>query len=497
MNYKRLKNLIPIGFLIVAIFGSCRKEQSVATDSGAQINFSTGIVYFDTVFTSVGSTTKRFKIYNPNDKKIVLSRVTLLHGNGSLFRLNVDGTPGKNLSNIEIGPKDSLFVFVEVTINPSLGATPFVVSDSVMFSWNGNTKAVGLVAWGQNAYYIRGSNYYKIGEGAIFGKIASREGHDTTWTKDKPIVIYNYAIVDSASILTIEAGTKVYFHPGAGLLVYRYGTLKVKGTLQDSVVFQGDRLDYAYRDIPGQWDRIWINEGSVNNVINYAVIKNGFIGIQTEPLPYEDGSINIATPKALKLTNTIIKNMTGAGILARIFNITGSNDVISNCSQNCLALTEGGNYDFKQCTFADYYPYANRQTPLLFLNNYLKQTLQNGSTSILPFDLTASFGNCIIYGSLENEVGLDPLGSGNKFDYTFDHCLIRIDPKIDTQTSNYKGIIKNPGIAVFKDPGNGDYTLADGSPAIDSGDASIANMVPFDIKGRSRTSNPDMGAYEK
>jgi hypothetical protein len=32
-----------------------------------------------------------------------------------------------------------------------------------------------------------------------------------------------------------------------------------------------------------QWDRIWINENT-RNIINHAVIKNAFIGIQAEIL---------------------------------------------------------------------------------------------------------------------------------------------------------------------------------------------------------------------
>ncbi len=493
-----LKKILFIGCLAALLLPSCRKDQPVNSSSSAKINFSVSTVYFDTVFTSVGSVTRRFKIYNPNNEKVILSRISLLHGSGSLFRMNVDGTPGKSISSIEIGPKDSLFVFVEVTINPSPGATPFIVSDSILFNWNGNTKAIGLVAWGQNAYYIMPDHFPANGPAY---KIVAREGHDTTFNVDKPIVVYGFAVVDSVGILRIPAGGRIYFHPGAGLRVYRGGTLKVNenGTAADSVVFQGDRLDYDYREIPGQWDRIWINEGSVNNVINHAIIKNGFIGIQAEVLPsHYDGTIDQAafnTPNKLTLNNTIIRNMTGAGILARAFNITGGNDVVANCGQFCAALTEGGTYKFTQCTFGDYYLYANRQTPAVLINNYLAQD----NIVLESFDIQATFNNSILYGSLENEVGLDksPFGS-NAFAYTFDHCLLRIDPATNVSTSNFIGVKTNSQNAVFNDPVHGDFTLAEFSDALQAGSPTVIGTYTTDIKGKPRTlGNPDLGAYQK
>ena len=62
------------------------------------------------------------------------------------------------------------------------------------------------------------------------------------------------------------------------------GTLKVNGDKDtvDRVVFRGDRLDDPYRDFPAGWPGIYFMGSSVDNVLNYAVIKNGYqsIGIQ-------------------------------------------------------------------------------------------------------------------------------------------------------------------------------------------------------------------------
>ena len=61
------------------------------------------------------------------------------------------------------------------------------------------------------------------------------------WPNDKPHVVINSFLVDSLRKLTIQQGTRVYMHGNSGLFVY--GTLETNGTKEDSVVFQGDRLE--------------------------------------------------------------------------------------------------------------------------------------------------------------------------------------------------------------------------------------------------------------
>ena len=69
--------------------------------------------------------------------------------------------------------------------------------------------------------------------------------------------------------------------------MYRGAALNVNGELDNEVIFQGDRLEAEFDDIAGQWDRVWINTGAASN-IKYAHIKNGFVGLQVEPLPFDD-----------------------------------------------------------------------------------------------------------------------------------------------------------------------------------------------------------------
>ncbi len=135
-----------------------------------------------------------------------------------------------------------------------------IISDSIVFETNGNIQDVDLAAWGQDAHFFVGNK--KI-EGLSYPYIiVANEGETVTWEDDKPYVIYGWAVVDSTGILNIGPGCNIHFHQNSGLWVYRGGSIHVNGELDSVVTFQGDRLEMEYRDLPGQWDRIWINESS-------------------------------------------------------------------------------------------------------------------------------------------------------------------------------------------------------------------------------------------
>lgn len=120
-----------------------------------------------------------------------------------------------------------------------------------------------MEAWGQDAWYHYPTNAIKFKDGTYFpySLISKDTLVDTIWKKDKPHVIYGYLVVDEHQKLKIEAGVQVYMNYKAGLWVYKGGQLKVLGEKGNEVVFQGARRDKDYADEPGQWDRIWINEG--------------------------------------------------------------------------------------------------------------------------------------------------------------------------------------------------------------------------------------------
>jgi hypothetical protein len=459
------------------IFFSCKKDK-ILLDSSAKLDFSQDSILFDTIFTSIGSTTKYFKVYNNNNQPVVISSIRLGGGNNSPFRFNADGLYGKEVYDIEIGARDSVFLFVEVTVDPNQSNSPLVIRDSLVFELNGNVQDVDLEAWGQDAYFHLPDNKIVFSNGgALYYGI---EPCSATWTNDKPHVVYGYRVVDSTCILTINPGTRVYFHNNAGIWVYRYGTIKVNGTFTDPVNFQGDRLESDYADVPGQWDRIWINEGSTQNEINFAIIKNGFIGIQHEVLS------NINDPMKLKISNTIIQNMSGWGLYTVHGKIDGFNNAIVNCGKNIMAILLGGSFRFRHCTFANFYTQADRTDPILYLNNHDEV---NGA---IPLD-SAYFGNCIFEGSKNEEIALDSVAGG--FNFKFEGCMLKTE--INVGGSRFVYCLKNKPL-VFTNPSLYDFNLELGSWALDNGIPNIGTQLPLDLNNNSRTSDngPDIGAYE-
>ncbi len=461
------------------LVGSCKKENSFA-EGNINLSFSTDTILFDTLFTTIGSSTYTLIVTNNEDQKVNISQIYLGEGQSSQYRMNVDGYSGYNLSDIEIAAHDSIYIFVEVTIDPNSSTDPMLVTDSILFSTNGNLQDVKLIAYGRDAYFILPNKHI---EGLPPFNIVAREGIDTTWASDKPIVIYGYAVVDSTATLRIKKGTEIYFHNKSGLWVYKGGSIKINGTKEKPITFQGDRPEAYYEDLPGQWDRIWINEGSIDNEINYAIIKNGFIGIQAEIFQQHMGNKII-------IKNTIIENMSGVGILSRNQNIDAENLLISNCKQYNMALTMGGNYEFRHCTFANYWNYDIRKTPAIYINNYYKD--QNDV--INNFDLSkADFYNCIIYGNADEELVLDDINNGTIFNYLFDHALLKTQ-NTTSDVNFWKNIVlnKNPN---FVSTSDNDYHIESESAAINKGKAGV--LPPKDLDDVTRdVSTPDLGVYE-
>lgn len=475
-----MKKYLIITILAIIVLASCKKE-NFDTSSSAELGFSIDTLFFDTVFTNIGSLTKQFKIYNRNSGSIKIDNIRLGMGSNSNYRLNINGIASSSANNIEIAANDSMYIFVEVTVDPDNSSTPFVVSDSIIFTFNNNSQNIKLRSWGQNAHYIDGRTM-----NAIIG--------DTTWTADKPYLIYNSMLVDSMKTLIIEEGVEIYLHKNSN--IYILGTLEINGSKDNPVKIRGDRLEHAYDDVPGQWGRIVFIEGSKNNKIDYAEISGGIIGVQV------GGNLNspISDKPDLKISNTKIQHMNYAGLYTLGSKVIASNCVISDVGFYAVALLMGGEYEFYHCTIANYWSYANRTEPSLVISN----NIVNEGTMYVS-DLTkAYFGNCIIYGDKENELGLSN-ETGALFDYKFEYSIVRANADLDFSDNTYYDNVwksKNPK---FIDIGNYDFQLDTLSDAKDLGNIQIVNDYTFtpsitiDLNQESRTSDiaPDLGAYER
>src|SRR5436305_6932140 len=141
-----LRNLLLLG-LILTGFNACKKDL-ITTDHTYMLLTDVDSVFFDTVFTSTSSITQQFKIINTNNRSINISSISLGGGISSPFKVNVDGTAGSSVNNVLVQAKDSIYIFVSVSINPDTSHLPFVVDDSIQINYNGNKKYVKLNAYG-------------------------------------------------------------------------------------------------------------------------------------------------------------------------------------------------------------------------------------------------------------------------------------------------------------------------------------------------------------
>lgn len=463
--------------IIFALF-SC-EDDGYMTSPDAQLLFSADTITFDTVFTTIGSTTQYFTVHNPYEESVLISRIRLAGGDLSSFRLNINGEIGNEMYEIEVPPKDSIYVFVEVTIDPNGQNLPMVVIDSIELTTNTNIQDIKLIAYGQDFKLIKGERL-----------------ETTTWTAEKPYLIYDYAYVDSTSVLTIEAGTKIFFHKGAGL--YVKGTVVADGTFQEPITFLPDRLEDAYKNIPDQWNGIVLYSGSHDNILNFCSIKNANIGLQVGTIE-DDGFASV------RLTNSRIENMAYAGLFALKSKVYAYNDLITNCGFYTVALLVGGEYEFYHSTIANYwgnYSNAARSTSALTISNVLIVPGGDGSKTTFNGDLEkATFGNSIIYGNIMNEIELGN-NNENTFNYMFDHCIIQVPDTLNTSDKDHyvnvwKGVEYDP---LFIDPYEDyNYELDTLSPAKDIGKFEIAKQFPLDILFKDRTSDDgaDLGAFER
>jgi hypothetical protein len=496
-----MKSISGIIFLVVVLLAVSCKKDVITDDPAAKLSFSTDTLTFDTVFTQLGSATRRFMIYNRNPESILVSSIKIAGGSASNFRINVNGQPGTSFSNIEIRGNDSMFVFAEVTVDPNSLTNPFVIFESVEFLTNGNAQQVVLSAWGQNAYYYR-PNLFIDGLPPI-SLLSDYFPNQSVVNlpSDKPHVIFGFLMVDSAVTLNIAPGTQLHFYDKSGLWAYRGATLNVNGDLGNEVVFQGTRLEDFFDDLPGQWDRIILNEGPSNHSFSNVIIKNSFIGIQAEEF-YLDGIPELATNKVV-LYNTIIQNCSGLGLLARNHNITANNVLVANAGNILVALQGGGTHHFLHSTIANFWRFGNRSDESLLLTNYFLLGTSTGQLQVVG-NLKATFENSIVYGTNEEELATDSVAS-SLFDYTFENCVLKTEKDtLDAGlTGKFQNMILNPSWnsflynnPLFVNPYEDDFLLHEASAAINRGNPALTDTLLLDLKGDTRDGQPDVGAFE-
>jgi len=453
------------GLLALSVFvgiGSCRPERFVA-NAGLEIRCETDTILFDTLLVGAGSITKRFKIYNDEGRNILIDEVYLagrkLSG-ASAYRININGSPANALNAVELRARDSLYVFVEVTIDPNQQTTPFLVTDSVVFRSGDRSKAVQLVAYGQNAVFY------------------NEEILDcnTVWDNTLPIVVYNSVLVDTGCTLSIREGTRIYFNKNSTLFVL--GTLRIEGTPANPVRMRGDRLDPLYRDLAGGWNGIHLLKGSIGHRIENLDLRNGTIGLRVDSLPADADSVNLIINK------TRIHNCAVVGLLAYTARIDAYNTLISNCGLYNFLGDYGGRYRFRHCTFVHLNSGFQRGYPVFGLSN----RDYNNSPSPTQLELE----NSLVWGSRTNELVFDSSGSGT-IETHLSHCILQSETQ-------------RPGVALgysnpkFKNPSENDFSIDTLSPAFRRGidlRAVYGGRLLTDLIDKPRAISPTLGALER
>jgi hypothetical protein len=457
-------------FITSIVLISCKDDLDIINSPSAKLEFSTDTIVFDTLFTTVGSTTKRIKIYNRNKKAINISKIDLIDSTSfASYRLNVDGFSGNHLRDVEIPAEDSIFGFIEITVKGNINSNqfPFLVSEQLTFETNTNIQKVELVAFGQNAHFFVDS--------ILTGNI--------TWNNDLPYVIYGGILVDTLSSLTIDAGVKIYMHKNA--IILSKGTLQINGTLQDSVIIQGDRRESQYYNEPGQWNSIQFLPGSVNNKINYTTIKGSVYGVIVGTFPI------YGIQPQLEITNSIIKYSTVTGMYLIDGFVRAYNNLVFACGQYAMLTQLGGNYEFIHNTFAQTNNFSNRQTPAVAITDYL---LINNVP--VTDQLNAVFKNNIVTGSLKDEYFTEFKSPATATVSTEYNSLKSSKTWPSTNLLNRDPLFKDPSVSLSSNFTE-NYRLKANSPMKGKADFTNSPSVLLqDADGVMRLNPSSIGCYE-
>lgn len=448
--------------LLFLAFTACRKSEGITTDAEAKLSFSTDTVLFDTVFTSSGSTNKQIKVYNTNQKAVNISQIQLSGGAGSYFSLIINGQSVNQKSNLQIDGNDSISIYVKATIDANSQTKPFIAQDSIVFNTNGNKQTVALVAYGQNAVFINNQTITT----------------NTTWNSTLPYIVYKSVTVAPNATLTILPGTKVLFHSNSGMHIK--GTLLVNGTPASPVLFSGDRMESIYADEPGQWNGLHFYSSSSNSKLHYTLVKNAIIGLTVDSLS------KTQTPR-LSLTNSIVKNMTIAGLVGYNAHLNAFNNLFYNAGQYLLYGVSGGKYNLKQNTFAGYNAKFSRRTPALYFSD-LSSALPSGN-------LKLQLVNNIIWGSLTEEFQIDKKTTAG-IEAELSNNVIKT--MLKTYEGNSNLLNTDPG---FIEPLKDNFMLKNNSSVINKGrdlsaDPAFGISLNKDLNNQPRVFPSEPGCYE-
>lgn len=336
--------------LLVSIVGACSDDDKFTSSPTSLLTFSVDSVKMDTVFSTIGSRTYDFWVYNRGNRGLRLQSVYLRMGNQTGFRVNVDGSYldislGAVVNDLEVRSGDSLRVFVELTAPRNQQPEPQLVEDQLVFRLESGVEQ-RVVLWGHSW------------DAEIAGQVVV--SRDTLIESSMPIVIMQGLRVDSGATLTLR-NTTLYFHDKAGIDVY--GTLKTENCL-----LRGDRLDRMFDYLPydrisGQWRGVHIFPSSYENRLVATEIRNAEDGIVC------DSAALLPDRQRLYMEQSVVHSSSGNGLQAFNSWVGLLRCLFSNAAGDCVAFY-GGAVVMDHCTLAQFNVLNSRGAALRFTNFY-------------------------------------------------------------------------------------------------------------------------------
>ena len=400
--FTKIQYLLFTAIVMMAVMG-CKEDVGFSVNPAHRLTFSSDTVRFDTLFTEVSSSTYSFLICNRNKESLLVTHAALSGGEASPFRVNVDGLSGTAFNDIIVRGNDSLFVFVEVTVDPRGQDAPFEVCDSLWFALeSGVIQQVQLRAYGQDAVVLRGVTI----------------DEDTRFTAERPYLIYDSLRVDEGATLNLDAGARLYFSEKANLHVY--GRLYAEGTVDAPILFRGARTDRMFSYLPydrltAQWGGITLYSTSFDNLFVHCDIHSGVYGLRAT-------STDLSRRK-LTVRDSQIHNVDEDALQLTLCNAEFYNSLFTNAGGHCVNIL-GGQLQFLHCTMANFFPWSGERGVALNISNY------NGDEKLIYPLVATTFANCIITGSKNDELMGVVLEKTDSVDYSeyaqfvFTHSLI-------------------------------------------------------------------------
>ncbi len=473
---------------------SCDDYDTFTTDRSATLRFSNDTVLFDTLITTVPSSTKTLTVYNRGDKGLRISEVRLMGGADSPFRVNIDGqdmsrSAENRVTDFEVRRRDSILIRIEVTVPELEHDSIAALNDRLLFTLeSGVLQEVPIIASGRNAFFLHGWTV----------------STDTTFNTRRPIVIFDSLVVARGATLTLDAGTQLLFHEKAGMTVR--GRLVAQGTAAAPVILRGDRTDHMfdylpYDRLPSRWEGLTFTQESCNNSLDFVDLHSGNFGIRCD-------STGIDSLK-LRLTNARIHNLGGHGLELLHCRTEVVNTEVSNTMGHC-AYVFGGDAQFIHCTLAQFYALSADRGEAIHISN------QDSLIGYAPL-YRADFINCVATGYAEDVVMIPALNREDlpsdianlPINYQFINCFLTTEVPDDElytprfircQIDSLDADINRDKHFQLIDTHNFlyDFTPVEASAIRGVADSTYSAPYPLDRLGRNRTADnaPDAGCYE-